>query len=459
MKIAIWSEGRWALNRIHDSIAKYTVGHEIHFFDWMHPNENTLFFQTWESFDLILGNTAITFLPKDTGYLSAMPRTYLAKCLAFLHCPVIDDPTGYHTERVQSDLPEYIAVSSGAKDALERRGLKSSYVPFGVDTEVFKKLPSVRTLTTAGFVGRGSPIKNPELFYDICTSAGLTGIQLYDRTPETLYSDIDILISCSAFECGPLGNFEAAAMGLPVLSKKVGNWARVKSAKFYDTKEEAVSMLKHWKDNPVDLYMYALEVHTEVVSLWNNKSLIQNYLQPILDAFGTVFDFVEIGSADYNTLCDPKKKGLLVEPLDHLAKNLTNIVECSAIYEGPEKIVPIYYTTDHHDWRRGCNKILEPHPTVPYTHVKHVPTLSMQALFEKYKIRYIDLLKISTEGYDAMILRAVLLLLSKVHVHSIHVLMNELTSQNDKHDILSLFSGSYEITDTGSHLLMSSKQV
>jgi hypothetical protein len=246
-------------------------------------------------------------------------------------------------------------------------------------------------------------------------------------------------------------------MGIPVLSRKVGNWSQVKSAVFYDTPEEAISILESWKANPKEAYLYALSVHTEVVCLWNNKVLIQNYLQPILDSFGTVFDFVEIGSADYDTLCDPKKRGLLVEPLEHLTTNLCNLVECSAIYEGPEHIVPIYYTTEHHDWRRGCNKIVEPHPTVPYTHVKHVPTLSIGSLFQKYKIRYIDLLKISTEGYDAPILKALFPLLSKVKIYEIRVLMNELTKAHDKQEMIQLYSDKYSIEDTGSSLILKLK--
>ena len=449
MKIAIWSEGRWALKRIHDSIVKYVKGHEIHVFNWMHTQENSLFFQTWESYDLILGNTAITYLPKDTGYLKEMPKLYLSRCLSFLHCPVIDDPSGFHTEKILSYLPQYAAVSKDAQKSLEGLGISAPYIPFGVDTDLFYEAAKERTIKKAGFVGRGSVIKNDSLFKDICKAANLEPVFLYDRTPETLYSDIDILINCSKFECGPLGNFEAAAMGRPVLSKKLGNWSLVKSAKFYDTLEDALVYFQTYTEK--DWYIYAKELQAEVLSLWNNKLLIETYLQPILDTFGTSFDFVELGSCDYDTLCDPKKKGLLVEPLEHCRKHLTNLVEPVAIYEGPEPYVQIFYTTDYHDWRRGCNKILEPHPTVPYAHTKYVPTLSWKALLQKYSIRYIDHLKITTEGYDSTILQAVLKTIeSGLLIRKITCLWNELVPKFD----LKCIPKEYRIQETSTFLYL-----
>lgn len=448
MKIAIWSEGRWALGRIHDSIKTYVKGHEIHVFDWMHPHENTLFFQTWQSYDLILGNTAITFLPKDTGYLQEMPPQFLAKCLACLHCPVIDDPSGYHTEKIVSDLPQYLAVSKEAQASLATLGLKSTYVPFGVDTKLFYEPARKRSLHRAGFVGRGSIVKNDTLFRDICSRTGLEPVILFGREPKDLYADIDLLINCSSFECGPLGNFEAAAMGRPVLSKKVGNWASLKTALFYDTLDEAVHLIEMMSDD--EWYMYAKRLQAEVLESWTNQHLIETYLQPVLDSFGKTVDFVEIGSCDYNTLCDPHKVGIVVEPLDIFTKNLTNTIEHVAIYEGPEPFVPIYYTTHHQDWKRGCNKILEPHPSVEYTHVRYVPTLSWHSFVKKHNLRYIEVLKITTEGYDAVLLQAVLKTIQAgLRIQKVICLWNELVPKFDLTELCEL----YTVVDTGSHLI------
>jgi hypothetical protein len=455
MKIAIWSEGRWALGRIHDSIKKYISGHEIHVFDWMHPTENTLFFQTWQSYDLILGNTAITFLPKDTGYFKEMPDLFLAKCLAFLHCPVIDDPSGFHTEKIVSKAPTYIAVSKEAQESLQALGLKSAYVPFGVDTSLFFEPAKRRPLKRAGFVGRGSVVKNDTLFREICARSGLEPVILFGREPKDLYTDIDILINCSSFECGPLGNFEAAAMGRPVLSKKVGNWATLKTAIFYETLEDAVRLFQTMTDE--DWYSYAQMLQTEVLDSWTNKHLIQTYLQPILDSFGTAYDFVEIGSCDYDTLCDPLKKGLLVEPLDLVTKNLTNTVEAVAIYEGPEPFVPLYYTTHHHDWRRGCNKILEPHPSVPYTHVRYVPTMSWSYLLKKHKITYIDILKVTTEGYESILVPAIIQSIKQgLKIRKLYLLWNELVSKSIQ-PLIDLESLGYTVFDTGTSLICERK--
>jgi hypothetical protein len=191
-------------------------------------------------------------------------------------------------------------------------------------------------------------------------------------------------------------------------------------------------------------------VQQEVLESWTNQHLIETYLQPVLDSFGKAFDFVEIGSCDYDTLCDPLKTGLLVEPLDVFTKNLTNTVERVALYEGPEPFVPIYYTTHYHDWKRGCNKILQPHPSVEPTHMRYVPTMSWQALVKKHKIRYIETLKITVEGYDSILLQAVLKTIQDgLYIHNIVCLWNELVPKCDLGPLKEL----YTVIETGSHLI------
>lgn len=445
MKIAIWSEGRWALGRIHASIQRYVQGHEIHFFDWLHLEDTRLFFQTWDSYDLILGNTAITFCPQDIGF--PVPDKYLAKCLAFLHCPVINEPSGFHTEKVVSSLPTYVAVSKDAQQSLEALGLVSTYVPFGVDHNLFYESVKSRSLKRAGFVGRGSVVKQVHLFYDICAKSGLEPVIIEGRESTDLYSDIDLLINCSSFECGPLGNFEAAAMGRPVLSKRVGNWASVRGALFYETVDEAVHLLTTLTQD--DWHAYAKTLQTEVLCTWTNEILISRFLQPLLDSMGSVFDFIEIGSADYDTLCNPTQTGLLVEPLDFLTKNLSNQVDCVAVYEGPEPFVPLYYTTDYHDWRRGCNSILTPHPLVPHTHMKYVRTISWSALVQKHSVRYIDVLKLGTGAYDTILLDAVWTTIVK----GLRIRKIVCTMPNDD-SLLDRFGSLYTLQKTSTHVTL-----
>ena len=83
----------------------------------------------------------------------------------------------------------------------------------------------------AGFVGNpnaSSSIKRPEWFLRICRLHGLTPVfSNTDYTYESMqnfYDGIDYLFVTSSTEGGPLGPFEAALCGVPVISTKVGFW-------------------------------------------------------------------------------------------------------------------------------------------------------------------------------------------------------------------------------------------
>ena len=88
----------------------------------------------------------------------------------------------------------------------------------------------------AGFIGRPTPqnvqitgpVKRPEWFLEICKRHNLTPYfsnqDFTYGTMQNFYDGIDYLFCTSSSEGGPLGTFEAALCGVPVISTKVGFW-------------------------------------------------------------------------------------------------------------------------------------------------------------------------------------------------------------------------------------------
>ena len=125
---------------------------------------------------------------------------------------------------------------------------------------------------------------------------------------------------------------------------------------------------------------------------------------------------VEVGTSDFRTLAG-KVDGLFVEPVkeyyDRLPKCRKEQVAVSnyegeiAIYYVPSKVIE---EKNLPAWYRGCNSVGKIHPTVAAAGhgalcVKDtVSVVRIKSLLEKHNITHIDLLKIDTEGHDAIIL-------------------------------------------------------
>lgn len=144
------------------------------------------------------------------------------------------------------------------------------------------------------------------------------------------------------------------------------------------------------------------------------------------------FDFIEIGTSDFNTLIQkagPDTVGLSVEPLiDYLSRlpEKPHVTKVNAAVSDKSGHMDIYYVPDEvrkeyglPSWMKGTNKIGAPHPTVmrylakhglPASLMKHrrIPVLSVTGLFRRYRVGSVDYLKIDTEGHDAVILGAYL---------------------------------------------------
>jgi FkbM family methyltransferase len=142
------------------------------------------------------------------------------------------------------------------------------------------------------------------------------------------------------------------------------------------------------------------------------------------------YDFIEIGTSDFNTLIQKASDstvGLSVEPLADYLNRLPSkkrVTKVNVAVSNRSGHLDIFYVPDAvrkqyalPSWMKGTNKVGAPHPTVvrylakkglPPTLMKHdrVPVLSIATLFRKYHVGSLDFLKVDTEGHDAVIIGA-----------------------------------------------------
>jgi len=145
----------------------------------------------------------------------------------------------------------------------------------------------------------------------------------------------------------------------------------------------------------------------------------------------THYDFVEIGTSEFNTLIENANDevvGLSIEPITHYLNNLPNPknvkkINCAIVEnEYKENDISIFYIPPETFQKfpnldknfRGCNSIGSPHKSLIRFGLKHllvqskVPVKTIKQLFIEYQIQSIDYLKIDTEGYDCFILNSML---------------------------------------------------
>jgi mannosyltransferase OCH1-like enzyme len=140
-----------------------------------------------------------------------------------------------------------------------------------------------------------------------------------------------------------------------------------------------------------------------------------------------VFDFIEIGTSDFDTLIETASDdtvGLSIEPLKIYLDNLPNkqlVTKVNAAIAKEDGFLEIYYVPEEkiieHNlpwWVRGSNSVGAPHPfTIKeigedlynnIVKIGRVPTMSWKTLVNSYNVERIKYLKVDTEGYDHHIL-------------------------------------------------------
>jgi glycosyltransferase involved in cell wall biosynthesis len=286
LKVAIWGETIWAIGRIHRAIQKYLDCARVDMYDWSNGESNNRLFTTaWKDYDRIVTKSDIFKLEEMFGL--KLPDGILSKLVVISHCPDLDHL--YFKEHIEiRDGPVYTGVSKETCEALRKKGVRAPiWVPFGADTEIFKnthvfspnEIKRIGMICVQGHNSEYNSVKRPDMFEEICQRVGATPVYICNRLTEdaTLYSDIDLLISCSEFEAGPLGIFEAASCGVPVLTRPVGNAKYIEGIRTFNTADEAVDIIKSWNETSLCVYRDAIthEVHTN----WSMKKCIRDYFE------------------------------------------------------------------------------------------------------------------------------------------------------------------------------------
>lgn len=132
-------------------------------------------------------------------------------------------------------------------------------------------------------------------------------------------------------------------------------------------------------------------------------------------------DFVEIGTSDFDALCQTHSgSGLVIEPLKFYLDKLPNRpnqtkLNIAISADDCETTVDIYYIPPNvieekklPEWLKGCNSINRPHPAhsdYPYYVKDTVQSRPLWKVLEENDVTEIGHLKIDTEGMDCKILQ------------------------------------------------------
>lgn len=159
---------------------------------------------------------------------------------------------------------------------------------------------------------------------------------------------------------------------------------------------------------------------------------MQDIILDDLDYYGcdklndSEYDYLEIGSCDFNVLSmqHPNLKGIIVEPIQEYIDRIPhhpNVLKINCAISDQNKIGKMYYIpSDIIEKKnisgnfRGMNKLDTYHPgaiennLLDLVQEKECEVFTYFQLLQKYKITYIDFLKIDTEGHDCLIINNIL---------------------------------------------------
>lgn len=139
------------------------------------------------------------------------------------------------------------------------------------------------------------------------------------------------------------------------------------------------------------------------------------------------YDFIEIGTSDFDTLIQKANDntiGISIEPLTHYLERLPSPkncikVNCAISFDGSAGKTNVYYIPEEliesnrlAPWLRGCNSIGDYHYQHTTQNIKHLVNINevdqvpLSKILDDNHVRGISLLKIDTEGGDCYILQS-----------------------------------------------------
>jgi len=205
--------------------------------------------------------------------------------------------------------------------------------------------------------------------------------------------------------------------------------------------------------------IYTKESILEDINIFKKKQ------QPESNQF---IDFIDIGTSNFNVAdgkFESNKKYILIEPIKHYLDKLPNkenIIKLNSAVSDSLKEVDIFYLKEQDIikynlpwWLRGCNSIETPHPTVlgllKQNNISEdiisnykIKTITFDYLINQFKIKFIDQLKIDTEGHDHFILKDVLKKIEKNEI-KINKIIFEYNSLSNKEYLDKLINDSINL--------------
>jgi glycosyltransferase involved in cell wall biosynthesis len=287
-KIAIFSKKTWAFGRVHHAVVKHLENsYDFEYFDWGSIEDCSRFFHKgeWKNFDIILGNTNITYSMVDAGWMSEVPQEYLNKCVAVGHTAFMDlDVIKYVPG------PLYCGVTREVtQNILDTHGIQCDITPVGIDLEHFFPTREIQSIKRVGLIGHpeySAELKRVNMFKTICARANVEPVFIYDRDlnlNNKLYEDLDLLMYTSTKEGAGLGILEAGACNIPVITTKVGYSQYLQNIKTFETVDEAVELINWLNSDPAVLKEYVTNLSNEIRTNWDWKTISERYWKPVLE--------------------------------------------------------------------------------------------------------------------------------------------------------------------------------
>lgn len=429
MRIAYWGDLTWALGRIGRAIQKY-ASVPVDLYDWS-KDTHALFWERWRDYDVII----VTTIFQD---LNMVENPELNKRLLIIsHFPTLEHPQFRETTCIR-DGAKYGGVSIETCEEMERHGMQPAHwIPFGVDTDIFRIWHTVtgpiRRIGVIGNPNSNEPyVENKGLkeFAVLCERLGVEPVYIYGREGDAdLYKGIDLLVCMSRLEAGPLGIFEAAACGIPVLTRPVGNAQRIKGIEMFDTVDEAVLKIQDWNQDRDALREYTRRITDEVRANWSMASLVQRlmvYLCPenisqlnadrwVLSLFRKPGYFVDVGCGDAEKISNSYLleksgwKGICIDAFPRNFKNRPNsIVVQAVVYSEKDKEMSFILTRDEPDFS-GIRDELDRHKERVLSQIEREMTVKTRLLedilAENNAPSYIEYMNLDIEGAEYEVLR------------------------------------------------------
>ena len=290
-KVAIFTEKKWAFGRIHWALIKYmTEWYDFEYFDWHASEDCTRFYRKneWRDFDIILGNSGITYSMLDGGWWTSVPQEYLDKCLAVVYTSAMNHE--HFKERiVYKDGPVYGAINQKVVDAVyDTYQVKCDIVYTGIDLDHFFPTREIQRVQRAGMIGdpaNPKDIKRLDMFQAICDMANVEAVYIHGRDLDLnnkLYDDIDVFFLTSLHE----GCFaEASCCDIPIFVARSEHAVSLglENLKMFDTVEEAVALIEWLNTDPGVLKEYATSVSNEIRAKWDWKVMVEKYWRPLFE--------------------------------------------------------------------------------------------------------------------------------------------------------------------------------